>query len=193
MTDINKAKIFIFSLIFISIPFLIFVENPVSSDTAIDSKNSTANGYINVTAPTTNIWSLTAPNFNFGTQTSSASVINSNATGDGPIRIVNLSGSSTSFSLQQSISDFTLVSSSIVLPTTAFYISVANSADGKLIGNSNINIFKQNGVVLRSGTGANGALTSGAVTAQLTVDGTNKVIVTGSYQATIISTLVTGP
>ena len=34
--------------------------------------------------------------------------------------------------------------------------------------------FKQNGVVLRSGTGANGALTSGAVTAQLTVDGTNK-------------------
>ena len=163
MTDINKAKIFIFSLIFISIPFLIFVENPVSSDTAIDSQNSTANGYINVTAPTTNIWSLTAPNFNFGTQTSSASVINSNATGDGPIRIVNLSGSSTSFSLQQSISDFTLVSSSIVLPTTAFY------------------------------TGANGALTSGAVTAQLTVDGTNKVIVTGSYQATIISTLVTGP
>ena len=185
MTDINKAKIFIFSLIFISIPFLIFVESPVSSDTA--------NGYINVTAPTTNIWSLTAPNFNFGTQTSSASVINSNATGDGPIRIVNLSGSSTSFSLQQSISDFTLVSSSIVLPTTAFYISVANSADGKLIGSSNINIFKQNGVVLRSGTGANGALTSGAVTAQLTVDGTNKVIVTGSYQATIISTLVTGP
>ena len=58
MTDINKAKIFIFSLIFISIPFLIFVESPVSSDTAIDSQNSTANGYINVTAPTTNIWSL---------------------------------------------------------------------------------------------------------------------------------------
>ncbi|MFK5236265.1 hypothetical protein ACI3SI_14670 [Lactococcus lactis] len=33
----------------------------------------------------------------------------------------------------------------------------------------------------------------GPVTAQLTVDGTTRVIVTGSYKATITSTLVTGP
>jgi hypothetical protein len=193
MTRENKVKIFILSFFFINISFLLFVERPISADTAIDSQNSVANVYINVTAPTTNTWSLTAPNFNFGTQTASSSVINSNATGDAAIKIVNLSGTSTSFSLQQSISDFTLVSNTIVLPATGFYVSVANSSDGKLIGSSNVNIFKQNGVVLRSGTGANGTMNSGAVTAQLTVDGTTRVIVTGSYKATITSTLVTGP
>jgi hypothetical protein len=193
MIKTNKVKIFIASFFIINIPFLLGVENSIAADTAIDSQNSVANAYINVVAPTTNIWSLTAPNFNFGTQTASSSVINSNATGDAPIKIVNLSGTSTSFSLQQSVSDFTLVSSTSVLPTTAFTVSVANSADGKLIGSSNVNIFKQNAVVLRSGTGANGTLTSGAVTAQLTVDGTSKVIITGSYKATITSTLVTGP
>ena len=188
MTRENKVKIFILSFFFINISFLLFVERPISADTAIDSQNSVANAYINVTAPTTNTWSLTAPNFNFGTQTASSSVINSNATGDAAIKIVNLSGTSTSFSLQQSISDFTLVSNTVVLPATGFYVSVANRSDGKLIGSSNVNIFKQNGVVLRSGT-----MNSGAVTAQLTVDGTTRVIVTGSYKATITSTLVTGP
>ena len=189
MKKANKAKIFILSFFFINITFLMFGGKLILADTPIDSQNSVANAYINVTAPTTNTWSLTAPNFNFGTQTASSSVINSNATGDAAIKIVNLSGTS----LQQSISDFTLVSNTIVLPATGFYVSVANSSDGKLIGSSNVNILKQNGVVLRSGTGANGTMNSGAVTAQLTVDGTTRVIVTGSYKATITSTLVTGP
>lgn len=54
MTRENKVKIFIFSFFFINISFLLFVERPISADTAIDSQNSVANAYINVTAPTTN-------------------------------------------------------------------------------------------------------------------------------------------
>ena len=46
MTRENKVKIFILSFFFINIPFLLFVERPISADTAIDSQNSVANAYI---------------------------------------------------------------------------------------------------------------------------------------------------
>lgn len=40
MTRENKVKIFILSFFFINISFLLFVERPISADTAIDSQNS---------------------------------------------------------------------------------------------------------------------------------------------------------
>ncbi|WP_223804465.1 hypothetical protein [Lactococcus kimchii] len=172
---------------------LLILSKNVKADNQIDSQNTSAQSFITVTAPTNNIWTVNAPSLDFGSQTAAASLLSFNINASGPIYITNLSGTSTSFSLQQSVSEFTLTSGSQILPVTAFYLTVANSSDGKLVGSSAVNIFKQNGEVIRSGTSANGRMTSGAVNAQIRVDGASKVILTGSYKATISSTLISGP
>lgn len=187
----NSQKFLLLSFLILIIGLTpIFLDG--KADTAIDNQNSTANAFINVVAPTTNIWSITAANFNFGQQIATSTTVTANASGDSPITIVNLSGTSNSFNVQQSISDFTINNGSIILPTLGFYITIANSSDGRLIGASNVNIFKQNGQVITSGTNANGQMTSGAVTASLVVDGANHVISPGTYNATLTSTLVSG-
>ncbi|QSE77655.1 hypothetical protein JW886_06415 [Lactococcus taiwanensis] len=165
----------------------------VQADTVVDNQNATANVFFNVTAPSANTWSITAGNFSFADQIISGGQVSVNSASDNPIVVTNLSGTNTAFSIQQRISDFTLSTNSTVLPVTAFNVTVGSSTDGKLVGAAAINIFKQNGEVLRSGNGANGKMTSGNVSAQLLVDGSTKAIAAGTYSATITSTIVAGP
>ena len=165
----------------------------VQADTVVDNQNATANVFFNVTAPSANTWSITAGNFSFADQIISGGQVSVNSASDNPIVVTNLSGTNTAFSIQQRISDFTLSTNSTVLPVTAFNVTIGSSTDGKLVGAAAINIFKQNGEVLRSGNGANGKMTSGNVSAQLLVDGSTKAIAAGTYSATITSTIVTGP
>lgn len=161
---------------------------------AADTMDGTAT--ITVVAPATDALSLTAtPNIDFGTATIGATNGVLPGITDKPYTIVDLRGGSTGYRVQVEASDFTLKTDATkVLPVTTMTLKVADSANGQLTGTgSDVNILKQQAVVLTGGADANGTQVSGDVTAGLTLDnakvGSLKV---GQYQATVTHSIVSG-
>ncbi|WP_081166380.1 hypothetical protein [Lactococcus garvieae] len=165
----------------------------VCADTQIDNNNGSANTYINVTAPTTdNLYLTLAPDFNFSnTESSTRGPIT--VAGTEPYNIVNITGTTRGYNLQQKISNFTAMinGTPTVLPLKYFKISVADNATGTIKGNSGVNVLGQAGRVLTGQPNAQGNQRSGNATAEIELD-TTQVIKPGAYQATITNTLVQG-
>ncbi|WP_219811248.1 hypothetical protein [Bacillus thuringiensis] len=190
------SKIIAFNFILISLGSLLSTyQHGVYAATNINSTNETAETFINVTAPTTNnLYLKENPDFDFGSSQVSSANITLNAQGSSTYTIVNLSGTSNGYQLQQQVSEFTGTDTSgktITLPLKYFYISVASNAEGTITGSSNVNIYGQNAAVLVGGANARGTQSSGDVTAQLILDN-RKNVSAGNYHATITSSLVSG-
>ena len=186
-------------LAILSVLFLSNLTEMVRADTQIDKQNSSADAFINVVAPTSNPLYLDQnPSFVFAAGEIKQNSFSMNATGDSAFRVVNLTGTNTNYALQETISNFTAPAitgnGTSTLPVTGFYLSVENSADGNLTGCQNVNILGQSGQVLTttSNGSSTGRLTSGKVSANMTIDGKQANIQKGEYRATITTTLVAG-
>lgn len=171
----------------------VWQQHSTQADTEIDKDNGSANTYISVTAPTTdNLYLTQAPDFNFSnTEFSTTGSITT--TGTVPYNIVNITGNSNGYNLQQKISNFTATinGTTVILPLKYFKISVADNASGTIIGSNSVDILGQAGKVLIGQNNAQGNQTSGATSAEIQLD-TSQVINPGDYQATITNTLVQG-
>lgn len=167
--------------------------NRTQADTQIDTNSGSANTYINVTAPTTNNLYLTqAPDFNFSnTEASTSKAVT--VTGTVPYNIVNITGTTNGYNLQQKISHFTATvdGRTVTLPLKYFKISVADNTSGTVKGSKGVNILGQAGRVLTGQKNAQGSQTSGATAAEIQLD-TTQGIKPGDYQATITNTIVQG-
>ncbi|WP_251711880.1 hypothetical protein [Lactococcus ileimucosae] len=171
---------------------VIFI-SPVHADVQIDTNNGSADTYINVTAPATdNLYLTQAPDFNFSnTEATTTGAISTKGTA--AYTILNITGNSNGYNLQQKISEFTgnINGKPTVLPLKYFKISVADNASGTIRGSNAVNILGQAGRVLTGQRNAQGNQTSGGATAEIQLD-TTREIKPGAYQATITNTLVQG-
>jgi hypothetical protein len=161
---------------------------------ADDTMNGTAT--ITVVGPATDALNLTeTPNIDFGTATiGNLSGVLPGVT-DKSYTIEDLRGGSTGYRVQVEASDFTLKTDNTKkLPVTALLLKVADSKNGELTGTSNdVDVFKQQGVVLTGSSNSNGIQSSGDVTAGLTLDGTKLgALQVGEYQATLTHSVVSG-
>ncbi|MDR3240570.1 MAG: hypothetical protein LBT37_00170 [Lactobacillaceae bacterium] len=174
----------------ISIMTLVFASSFYTNAEAVTNGNGTAN--INVTAPSTNALYMTAyPSFDFGTAKNTVQQVV--ASGDQPYTIVDLRGGSSGFQIQAKISDFTIANNSAKkLPVIDFILSVADSTDGSVQGSSQINIFNQNGTVIRAGADTNGLNVSGGANATLNLLNKTGLSTGVQYNAIITHSLVAG-
>jgi hypothetical protein len=167
------------------------------ADTQLDPSNTTADAFINLTAPTLDALRLTSvPSFDFGDATIQTSQIVLNAVGVGNYSVLNLTGNNKGYTIQTKIGNFTGVDANnqpISLTVDHFYLSVANNTSNTMIGNTQVDINNIAATVLTGTANADGNQTSGEVDAQMIMNTTlGQLITPGQYGATINHSLVAG-
>jgi hypothetical protein len=168
----------------------------VGADTQIDDFNMQSDAFITVSAPEVNALSLTnVPSFDFGIADAVNTQIILDTKGDSPYTIVDLTGTGNGYKVQTKIGDFSGTNDKgqpITFKMDHFYLSVANNA-GTIIGNSKVDIYNANAIVLSGNENASGTQSSGEVGAEIVMNSTTpQYIAAGNYQATITHSLVSG-